>query len=62
MEEDNIIEVPLDKDEFRSGDFFTKVVVTSGYASPRVSEEGIAYVGVMPFLLEPAIFDNALKE
>ena len=46
----------------RSGDFFRKMVVTSGYSSPRVSDEGIVYVGVIPFLLDPSVLDNALQE
>ena len=46
----------------RSGDFFRKMVVTAGYSSPRVSDEGIMYVGVIPFLLEPSILDNALRD
>ena len=45
----------------RSGDFFRKMVVTSGYSSPRVSDEGIIYVGVIPFLLDATILDNALR-
>lgn len=46
----------------RSGDFFRKMVVTAGYSSPRVSEEGIIHVGVIPFLLDASILDNALKD
>lgn len=46
----------------RSGDFFRKMVVTAGHSSPRVSDEGIIHVGVIPFLLERSILDNALKE
>ena len=46
----------------RSGDFFRKMVVTSGYSSPRVSDEGIIYVGVIPFLLDATILDNALRD
>ena len=46
----------------RSGDFFRKMVVTSGYSSPRVSDEGIIYVGVIPFLLDATILDNALSD
>lgn len=46
----------------RSGDFFRKMVVTSGYSAPRTSEEGIIYVGVIPFLLDTAILDNALRD
>ncbi|MBR3958239.1 MAG: ATP-binding protein [Kiritimatiellae bacterium] len=45
----------------RSGDFFRKMVVTAGYSSPRVSDEGIVHVGVIPFLLDRSILDNALK-
>ena len=44
----------------KSGDFFGKMVITGGYSSPRVSEEGIVQVGVIPFLLDPSILDNAL--
>ena len=46
----------------RSGDFFRKMVVTADYSSPRVSDEGIVHVGVIPFLLDASILDNALKE
>jgi predicted AAA+ superfamily ATPase len=45
-----------------SGDFFRKMVVTAGYSSPRVSEEGIIHVGIIPFLLDASILDNALKD
>ncbi len=44
----------------KSGDFFGKMVITNGYSSPRISEEGIIHVGVIPFLLEPTILENAL--
>ncbi len=44
----------------RSGDFFRKMVVTAGYSSPRVSDEGIIHVGVIPFLLDASILDKAL--
>lgn len=46
----------------RSGDFFRKMVVTAGYSSPRLSEEGIIHVGIIPFLLDASILDNALKD
>ena len=46
----------------RSGDFFRKMVVTAGYLAPRVSDEGIMHVGVIPFLLDSSILDNALKD
>ena len=45
----------------KSGDFFGKMVITSGYSSPRVSEEGIVHVGVIPFLLDSSILDKALQ-
>ena len=47
--------------EHKRGDFFVKMVITSGYSSPRVSEEGIVQVGVIPFLLDSSILDNALQ-
>ena len=46
----------------RSGDFFRKMVVTAGYSSPRLSEEGIIHVGIIPFLLDASILDHALKD
>ena len=46
----------------RGGDFFRKMVVTAGYSSPRMSEEGIIRVGIIPFLLDASILDNALKD
>ena len=42
----------------KSGDFFAKVVVTSGYAKPRSDQDGIVHVGAIPFLLEPTILDG----
>ncbi len=39
----------------RSGDFFRKIVVLSGFKPPQQDENGIVYVGVIPFLLDPAI-------
>lgn len=39
----------------KSGDFFKKIVVTNGSQRPWTDEDGITYVGVIPFLLEPAI-------
>lgn len=37
----------------RSGDFFKKIVVTSGNGKPHVDDSGIHYMGVIPFLLDP---------
>lgn len=44
----------------RSGDFFRKMVVLNGISLPRVSEDGIITVGVIPFLRDPTILDSAL--
>ena len=35
-----------------SGDFFRKIVIIDGNAKPWTDEDGIMYVGVIPFLLE----------
>ena len=35
----------------RSGDFFRKMIIVNGNAAPRVSEDGIISVGIIPFLL-----------
>lgn len=35
-----------------TGDFFKKMVILDGSAKPWVDDEGITYVGVIPFLLE----------
>jgi len=37
-----------------SGDFFRKIVILDGNAKARTDEDGIMYVGVIPFLLEEA--------
>ena len=34
-----------------SGDFFQKIVIVDGNAKPWTDEDGIMYVGVIPFLL-----------
>ena len=41
----------------KSGDFFKKIVVSSGSAKPHMDENGISYAGVIPFLLD----DNSLN-
>ena len=38
-----------------SGDFFRKIVITEGSAKPWADEDGITYMGVIPFLLESRI-------
>ena len=42
-----------------SGDFFRKIVVVSGSRMPVYDEDGIVYVGVIPFLLDPSILEGA---
>lgn len=37
----------------KTGDFFRKVVVTSGSAKPWKDESGIEFIGLIPFLLDP---------
>lgn len=39
----------------KTNDFFRKIVVVSGQKMPVTDEEGIVYVGVIPFLLNPSI-------
>ena len=45
----------------KSGDFFRKVIVTSGYAEPRVGKDGIVTVGVLPFLLDEKIYQSIVS-
>ena len=35
-----------------SGDFFRKIVIVDGNAKAWTDEDGIIYIGVIPFLLE----------
>lgn len=42
----------------RSGDFFRKIVVTSGTRRPLADENGIVYVGVIPFLLDQTLLEG----
>jgi len=37
-----------------SGDFFRKIVIVDGNAKPWMDEDGIMYMGVIPFLLDEA--------
>lgn len=43
-----------------TGDFFRKVVIVGGSQSPRLDENGILHVGVIPFLLEQGIIESML--
>ena len=40
-----------------SGDFFRKIVVENGIAMPRTDDDGIVYVGAIPFMLHPEIIE-----
>lgn len=42
----------------KSGDFFRKIVITSGSSKPHTDETGISYIGVIPFLLDPDSMDS----
>ncbi len=42
----------------RSGDFFKKIVVVAGSKLPLQDEDGITYVGVIPFLLDKTLLDG----
>ena len=45
----------------KSGDFFRKVVVTSGYAEPRAGKDGIVTVGILPFLLDEKVYRSVVS-
>lgn len=40
----------------KSGDFFRKVVILDGNTKPWTDDDGIMYIGVIPFLLDETIF------
>ena len=40
----------------KSGDSFRKVVILDGNSKPWVDDDGIMYIGVIPFLLDESIF------
>ncbi len=44
----------------RTGDFFRKVVVVGGSQQPRLDEDGILYVGLIPFLMDDSIIDSII--
>lgn len=45
-----------------SGDFFSRIIVTAGYEALWTDDEGIAHVGVIPFLLDEGILASLLKQ
>ena len=44
----------------KTGDFFGKIVVRSGYIRPMQDDDGIMHVALIPFLLEPEILSATL--
>ena len=42
----------------RSGDFYRKFVVTSGFSLPTEDKAGIVTVGLIPFLLDASILES----
>ena len=44
-----------------TGDFFRKVVVLDGSQKPWTDEDGVLYIGVIPFLLEDFLFEAWLS-
>ena len=43
-----------------TGDFFRKIIIENGSARPVLDENGIMYVGVIPFLTDSSILESAL--
>lgn len=41
----------------KTRDFFKKIVVTAGNAKPHMDDNGICYIGIIPFLLNPDSID-----
>ena len=44
----------------RTGDFFRKIVIVGDSQSPRLDENGILHVGVIPFLVDRSIVDSIM--
>ena len=45
----------------KSGDFFKKIVVTAANVPAFEGDDGITYIGVIPFLLDRAFLDGAVS-
>ena len=43
-----------------TGDFFRKVIVESGFSMPAMDENGIVYVGVIPFMTDAEILKSLM--
>lgn len=43
-------------------DFFSRIIVTSGFEEPWTDDDGILHVGVIPFLLDSSVLSGALKQ
>lgn len=44
----------------RTGDFFRKIVIVGDSQSPRLDENGMLHVGVIPFLVDRSIVDSIM--
>lgn len=44
----------------RTGDFFRRIVVVGGSQQPCLDDDGILYVGVVPFLADASILDSII--
>ena len=58
------IDTPEKKDQElfslkNTGDFFRKIVVLDGNSKPWTDEDGVMYIGVIPFLLEDILSETA---
>ncbi|MBR4257891.1 MAG: ATP-binding protein [Kiritimatiellae bacterium] len=45
----------------KSGDFFKKIVVTAANVPAFEGDDGITYIGVIPFLLDQAFLEGAVS-
>lgn len=43
-------------------DFFSRIIVTSGFEEPWTDNDGIVHVGVIPFLLDSSVLSGALRQ
>ena len=44
----------------KTGDYFRKIIVLGGSSAPKLNEDGILTVGVIPFVLDCGILDSCL--
>ena len=43
-----------------TGDFFKKIVIEGGFGLPRTDEDGIVYLGVIPFLMDESLLKSQI--